>query len=94
MPGPAARVDKETVGFTLKRMGMAMGIMDASIRSLVGDAYHEAAEESLARGLSLLTAHKEAVVAAAMLLSAMTGLEDDNARTMVVSMNLRPVTGT
>lgn len=69
-----------------------MGSMDASIRSLVDDAYHEAAQESLARGLSLLTAHKEAVVAAAMLLSAMTGLEDDNARTMVVSLNLRPIT--
>lgn len=82
------------MGFTFKRMGMAMGIMDASIRSLVDDAYHEAAEESLARGLSLLTAHKEAVVAAAMLLSAMTGLEDDSARNMVVSMNLRPATGT
>lgn len=76
----------------IERTGLTMGIMDASIRSLVDDAYHEAAQESLARGLSLLTAHKEAVVAAAMLLSAMTGLEDDNARTMVVSMNLRPIT--
>lgn len=73
-------------------MAMAMAGLDPATRSMIGDAYYEAAQESLERGLSLLTAHKEAVVAAAMLLSAITGLEDANARETIVAMNLRPST--
>ena len=45
------------------------------------------------RGVSLLNAHKEAVVAAGMLLSALTGIEDDNAKSKVIALNLRPLTG-
>lgn len=64
--------------------------MDAATRNMVEEAYHEAAEEAKVRGLSILAAHKEAVVAAAMLLSAMTGVEDEAAKSSVIALNLRP----
>ncbi len=64
--------------------------MDDSIRSMIEDAYLETVEESFARGLSPLKAHMEGVVAAAMLLSAMGGVEDDEARKQVMDLGLRP----
>ncbi|HYG86939.1 MAG TPA: hypothetical protein VD978_11835 [Azospirillum sp.] len=64
--------------------------MDAATRHMVEDAYQEATQEALGRGLSRLTSHKEGVVAAAMLLSAITGQEDEDARAAIVSLNLRP----
>ena len=60
---------------------------------MIEDAYHEAIGEAVARGIGLLNAHKEAVVAAGMLLSALTGIEDDSARSQVIALNLRPLTG-
>ncbi|PWC42601.1 hypothetical protein TSO221_21510 [Azospirillum sp. TSO22-1] len=67
--------------------------MDAATKHMVEDIYQEAAQEALRRGLSRLTSHKEGVVAAAMLLSAITGQEDDEARGAVVGLNLRPAYG-
>ncbi|MEO9904234.1 MULTISPECIES: hypothetical protein [Alphaproteobacteria] len=64
--------------------------MDDSTRSMIEDAYHETVEESFARGLSPLKAHMEGVVAAAMLLSAMVGVEDEDARKQVMDLGLRP----
>lgn len=67
--------------------------MDNATRTMVEEAYHEAVTESLGRGLSTLTAHKEGVTAAAMLLSALTGRQDDQAKADVVALNLRPASG-
>ena len=67
--------------------------MDAATRQMIEDTYHEAIEEARGRGVSLLNAHKEAVVAAAMLLSALTSVEDEVAKKQVVGLGLRPQTG-
>ncbi|HYD32728.1 MAG TPA: hypothetical protein VEB64_17945 [Azospirillaceae bacterium] len=64
--------------------------MNEATRTMVEEAYHEAAREAMDRGMSALAAHKEAVVAAAMLLSAVAGVEDEAARAQVVALNLRP----
>jgi len=64
--------------------------IDAGIRSMVEDAYMETADEALDRGASLLVAHKEATTAAAMLLAAMSGMEDEAAIRAVVALGLRP----
>lgn len=64
--------------------------MDSVIKDMLEGAYFETVDEALARSLSKLEAHKEAVTAAAMLLSAMEGLEDDAAKSAVVALNLRP----
>lgn len=66
--------------------------MNPATRHMVEDAYHEACCEARGRGISALAAHKEAVVAAAMLLAALDGLEDEAARSSVIAMNLRPLT--
>ena len=65
--------------------------MNDATRNMVEDAYYEAFRESQDRGVSMLNAHKEAVVAAAMLLAALDGLEDDAARAAVIALNLRPL---
>lgn len=65
-------------------------MVDTETRGMIEDAYHEAVQEAMARGASALNAHKEAVIAAAMLLSAMTGVEDEAAKATVVGLNLRP----
>ncbi len=67
--------------------------MDATTRRMIEDAYHEAIGEALGRGVTLLNAHKEAVTAAGMLLSALSGLEDEKAKAAVVALNLRPQAG-
>ncbi len=64
--------------------------MDSVTKDMLEGAYFETIEEALERSLSKLEAHKEAVTAAAMLLAAMEGLEDEEAKGMVVSLNLRP----
>lgn len=64
--------------------------MDDSTRSMIEDAYHETVTEAFQRGLSPLKAHMEGVVAAAMLLSAMVGVEDEEARKQVMDLGLRP----
>lgn len=65
--------------------------MNDTTRNMIEDAYYEALRESQDRGISLLSAHKEAVVAAAMLLAALEGLEDNAARAAVIALNLRPL---
>ena len=62
--------------------------MDAATRRMITDAYQEAIDEAIGRGVSF--AHKEAVTAAAMLLSALTAVEDEIAKGQVVGLNLRP----
>lgn len=54
------------------------------------EAYDETIEESLGRGLSTEKAHAEGLTAAAMLLSAMTGIEDAAARAQVEAMGFSP----
>jgi|TARA_E500000318_G_scaffold98871_1_gene100508 phosphoribosyl-dephospho-CoA transferase len=68
------------------------GAVDDSTRSMIEDAYLETVEESFERGLSPLKAHMEGIVAAAMLLSAMGGVEDEEARKQVMDLGLRPPT--
>ena len=64
--------------------------MDDDTRQMVEEAYRETVEEAIGRDLGKMDAHKEAVIAAAMLLSAMTGIEDEAAKTEVVDLGLRP----
>ncbi|WP_026261769.1 hypothetical protein [Kiloniella laminariae] len=64
--------------------------MDLASKEMVEEAYFETVTEALSRSESLLTAHKEGVTAAAMLLAAMTGTEEDDARREVVALDLRP----
>jgi hypothetical protein len=64
--------------------------MDTSTQSMVESAYFEAVQESIERGITILNAHKEGVIAGAMLLAALLGLEDDAARSAVIALNLRP----
>ncbi|UUX48549.1 hypothetical protein NUH88_14140 [Nisaea acidiphila] len=64
--------------------------MEESTKSMVEEAYFETVEESFERGLTPLKAHMEGVVAAAMLLSAVEGVEDEAARKMVMELGLRP----
>ena len=65
--------------------------MYPATQRVVEETYHEATDEAVQRGLSALTAHKEGIIAAAMLLSALKGLEDEAARASVISLNLRPI---
>lgn len=53
---------------------------------LIRDTYMEAAEETLQRGGSKLTAHKEGIVAAAMYVAAAVGIEDEEAKRLVVQV--------
>lgn len=64
--------------------------MDKINRAVVEDCYFETVEEALGLSQSLLTAHKEGVTAAAMMLAAITGVEDEEAKRAVVALNLRP----
>lgn len=50
------------------------------------EAYDETIQESLGRGVSSEKAHAEGLTAAAMLLAAMTGIEDAVARAQVEAM--------
>jgi len=47
------------------------------------DIYDEAYEEAIARDIDSLMAHKEAVTAASMMLAAMDGVEDEDARAQI-----------
>lgn len=64
--------------------------MDSSMQHLLEDSYMETVEEALDAGHNEDTAHQEGVVAAAMMLSSMEGLEDALARAAVDEMALRP----
>ena len=67
--------------------------MDAENQLVVESVYHETAAEALARGDTPLTAHKEAVIAASMLLSSLTGVENEPAKQAVVALGLKPPNG-
>ncbi len=70
-----------------------MAEVDCDTRLIV-DTYYETVSEAFGHNASPLTAHMEGVVGAAMLLSALTGVEDDLARKQVVAMGLRPPSNT
>ena len=65
-------------------------MMKLEIQKIIVNVYYETVSESFAREASPLTAHKEGVTAAAMLLAAMTGVEDEAAKKEVVALGLRP----
>ncbi len=50
----------------------------------------ETLAEAFERGASVLTAHIEAVTAAAMMLSCLTEIENEPAKRAVVALGLRP----
>ena len=64
--------------------------MDESTREMLAESYIETVQEALKSGHSSMDAHKEGVVAAAMLLASLTGAEDDEARSQVASLKFRP----
>lgn len=64
--------------------------MDKINRAVVEGCYFETVKEALDHAQSPLTAHKEGVIAAAMMLAAITGVEDEEAKRAVVALNLRP----
>ena len=64
--------------------------MDTSMVEMVEEAYFETVHEALGRAETPLTAHKEGVTAASMLLVAMSGTEEEQARREVVALGLRP----
>ena len=47
------------------------------------DIYEEAHDEAVARGIDSEMAHNEAVTAASMMLAAMEGVEDEQARNQI-----------
>ncbi len=67
--------------------------MDAKDQLVVESVYHETAAEALARGDTPLTAHKEAVIAASILLSSLTGVENEPAKKAIVALGLNPPNG-
>ena len=64
--------------------------MDDSMKRMVAEAYDETVSEAMAQGHPPETAHKEAITAAAMFLSSMTGVEDAAARASVEGLGLEP----
>jgi len=64
--------------------------MDDSIKLMLEESYIETVQEALNAGNSAMDAHKEGVIAAAMLLASMTGSEDDDARSQVAALQFRP----
>ncbi len=50
------------------------------------DIYDEAHDEAISRGIDAEMAHKEAVTAASMMLAAMDGVEDEEARSQIESI--------
>ncbi len=59
-------------------------------RSVVESVYFETVTEAFGRRASVLTAHIEAVIAAAMLLACLTGIENETAKHAIVGLGLRP----
>lgn len=64
--------------------------MDDATKAMLEESYVETVQEALNSGHSAMDAHKEGVVAAAMLLASLTGAEDDDARAQVASLKFRP----
>jgi tellurite resistance protein len=53
---------------------------------MVVEAYLETVAEARQAGVSALKAHMEGIIAAAMLVAATAGIEDEDAKKMVVAM--------
>ena len=66
------------------------GQLDASLKDMVEECYLETVSKAMDAGHSKLVAHKEGVTGAAMLLAAMSDMEDEDAKMAVVALNLRP----
>lgn len=64
--------------------------MDESVRVMLEESYIETVREALNSGRSNMEAHKEGVVAAAMLLASLNGTEDEKARQEVANLKFRP----
>ena len=64
--------------------------MDDSTKAMLEESYIETVQEALKSGNSSMDAHKEGVVAAAMLLASLTGAEDEAARNEVAGLKFRP----
>jgi len=71
-------------------MSQQSGMLDDNQIHMIEDIYFETVNEAFNHGATPLTEHKEGVIAAAMLFSAVTGIEEAPARRRVVSMRLRP----
>lgn len=71
------------------RPGWTKGIraMDAAVLEMVLTAFEETRADALNHGHDLAQALKEATTAAAMCLSAMTGIEDSAARAEIEALN-------
>jgi hypothetical protein len=63
--------------------------MDEATKEMLEEAYRDTAEESVARGIPLEKAHQEALVAAAMFLSAIKGVENQAARQQVAVLGFK-----
>jgi hypothetical protein len=63
--------------------------MDAATLEMVLTAYDETVQDARGAGHGDETAHAEGVTAAAMLLAAVTGIEDEAARIEVETVNPR-----
>ncbi len=64
--------------------------MKPEIQNVIVKVYHETVAEADAREASSMMAHKEGIIAATMLLAAITGVEDEAAKKEVVALGLRP----
>ncbi len=62
--------------------------MDEKTVKMVAEAYDETMAEAIGQGRPAATAHTEALTAAAMFLSAITGIDDSVARAQVDSIGL------
>lgn len=60
--------------------------LDGITLNLIRETYMEAAQETLERGGSKLKAHMEATVAASMYVAAAIGIEDEEAKRLVVQV--------
>ena len=63
--------------------------MDENSRMLA-EAYDETVRDALSQGCPIDHAHREGITAAAMFLSALTGVEDAAALAQVKMLSLRP----
>lgn len=63
--------------------------MDPHVHEMLLTAYEETRQDALTAGHNAATAHAEGLTAAAMLLAAVTGLEDAAARAQVDGIDFR-----
>lgn len=60
--------------------------LDGITLDLIRETYLETAQETMERGGSKLKAHMEAIIAASMYVAAAIGIEDDDAKRLVVQV--------